>query len=253
MILLLAGTVEGRDTAALLQQAGFDVTASVVSGYGRDLLQQQGVARILTGVMDEAALTAMLHRGVRVLVDATHPFANLASHTAMAAARAAGVPYLRLERPSTELPVHPLVHRAVDLESAVSQGLSLGKVLFSTLGSKSLPSLLAAARQADVKVIARVLPDSRVLQGCIELGLTPGEIIALQGPCSAALNLALYRQYQAEVVLTKDSGSTGGVAEKIAAALQAGIPIVVWQRTPMDYPLVFHRPAEVVDFCLQNY
>jgi len=252
VILVLAGTLEGRDTAALLQQAGFPVTASVVTGYGCDLLQKQGLNRILTGVLDEAALTAILQQGVRLLVDATHPFAALASHTAMAAARVTGVPYLRLERPAAELPVHPMVYRAADLESAVSQALSLGKVLFSTLGSKSLPPLLTAASQAGVKVIVRVLPDSGVIRRCLELGLTPGEIIALQGPCSMELNKAFYRHYQAEVVLTKDSGSTGGVAEKVAAAVEAGIPVVVWQRPKIYYPLVFHKPEEILGYCLKH-
>ncbi|SHE49224.1 precorrin-6A reductase [Desulforamulus putei] len=252
MILVLAGTLEGRDTAALLQRAGFNVTASAVTGYGCHLLQKQGLTRILTGALDEAALTGILRQGIRLLVDATHPFAALASRTAMAAARAAGVPYLRLERPAAELPAHPLVYRAKDLESTIGQALSLGKVLFSTLGSKSLSSLLAAARQAGAKVVARVLPDSKVILHCLQLGLNPGEIIALQGPCSVELNIALYRQYQAEVVLTKDSGSTGGVEEKVAAAIEAGIPVVVWQRPGLDYPLVLHRPEEVLQYCLNH-
>ncbi|GAB6158358.1 precorrin-6A reductase [Desulfotomaculum varum] len=252
MILVLAGTLEGRETAFLLQQAGFMVTATTVTEYGCRLLQQQGLTGTLTGPLDEAALGAILGQGFQLLVDATHPFAEQASRTAMAAARAAGVAYLRLERPRAALPDHPLVYRASDLTATISQALELGKVLFSTLGSKSLASLLAAAASAGARVVARVLPDSEVIRHCCRLGLTPDQIIALQGPCSVELNKALYRQYQAEVVLTKDSGYTGGVPEKIAAALAVGLPVVVWQRPLLPYPLVLHSPVEVLQYCLHN-
>ncbi len=252
MILVLAGTLEGRIVADLLQQAGFSVQVSAVTDYGTDLLTRQGIEHISSGPLDETALRQVLKQGITLLVDATHPFASLASQNAMSAAATVGVPYLRLERLTTAIPSHPLVHDAASLQDCIQKALGLGKVLFSTLGSKNLPALLAAARPAGVRVVARVLPVSGVLHACRELGLTPADLVALQGPCSRELNVALYRQYQAQVVLTKNSGPTGGVEEKIAAALQVGIPIVVWQRPRLHYPLVLHQPTEVVQYCLKN-
>lgn len=251
MILVLAGTEEGRRVAALLQQEGFSVQVSAVTAYGTKLLAQQGLSNISAGPLDEAALQQVLKQGITLLVDATHPFACQASQNAMAAAAAVGVPYLRLERPATALPEHSLVHEASDLATAIEKALSLGKVIFSTLGSKNLAPLVAAARSHGAQVVARVLPDSNVLRSCQELGLTPAQLVALQGPCSRELNAALYRQYQAQVVLTKNSGSTGGVEEKIDAALQVGIPIVVWQRPKLHYPLILQQPKEVVQYCLK--
>ena len=101
---------------------------------------------------------------------------------------------------------------------------------------------MATAKQIGVKVVARVLPEPSVLASCTQLGLTPGEIIALQGPCSTELNQALYQQYKAEVVITKDSGSVGGIQEKVDAALHLGIPIVICQRPRLNYPLVVRPP-----------
>ena len=252
MILVLAGTQEGRTVSALLQQKGFAVQVSAVTAYGTNLLAQQGMSNISSGPLDGGALQQVLRQGITLLVDATHPFACLASQNAMAAAAATGVPYLRLERPATALPDHPLVHEAADLGDCIKKALGLGKVIFSTLGSKNLAPLLAATRPTGAKVVARVLPDSTVIRSCQELGLTPADLVAVQGPCSRELNAALYRQYQAQVVLTKNSGPTGGVEEKIAAALQVGIPIVVWQRPKLPYPLVLQQPDEVVQYCLKN-
>lgn len=43
MILVLAGTQDGREIAAGLREAGYEVIASVVSEYGRELVAQSGV------------------------------------------------------------------------------------------------------------------------------------------------------------------------------------------------------------------
>lgn len=252
MIFVLAGTLEGRNTAGLLQQNGFTVAASAVTPYGARLLEMQGINHVYTGPLNGPALQELLQRGCRLLVDATHPFATLASETAMEAAGESGVPYLRLERPATRLPVHPLVHAAGSLEDCINKALSLGRVLFSTLGSKNLPSILPPVRAAGAKVVARVLPDSQVISRCCEWGLSPDEIIALRGPCSNELNKVLYREYGAQVILTKDSGDTGGVVEKITAAVELGLPVVVWQRPKLHYPRMVDSPDKVLEFCLTN-
>lgn len=246
MILVLAGTQEGRITAELLQRNGFAVKVSTVTSYGGDLLRNQGVQNILTGQLDKSALIQQLKSGVRLLVDATHPFALKASQTAIAASQEVGIPYLRLERPSEELPQDPLITTVESLEEGLAVAGSLGKVWFSTLGGKNLKILQEAAQRFRARLVARVLPDQQVLNTCFELGIKPSEIVALQGPCSLELNLALFRQYGAEVILTKDSGSTGGVMEKIYAATQLGIPIVVWQRPRLEYPSKVNSPEEVL-------
>ena len=52
MILVLAGTVDGREIAAGLTAAGHAVVASVVSDYGKALAEQSGVK------VQAAAMTA---------------------------------------------------------------------------------------------------------------------------------------------------------------------------------------------------
>jgi precorrin-6A/cobalt-precorrin-6A reductase len=52
----------------------------------------------------------------------------------------------------------------------------------------------------------------------------------MQGPFSLELNRALFKQYGAEVVVTKNSGVVGGTDTKIAAALELALPVVVINR-----------------------
>ncbi|RYD06660.1 hypothetical protein N752_03025 [Desulforamulus aquiferis] len=246
MILVLAGTQEGRITAELLQQSGFMVKVSTVTGYGAELLKKQGVNNLLTGQLDEQALIRQLRDGIELLVDATHPFAVIGSKTAIAAANEVGIPYLRLERPRESLPQDPLVIYVESLEESLMAAHNLGKkVWFSTLGGKNMRLLYEAAKGFGARLVVRVLPERQSLNTCFELDIKPSEIIALQGPCSLEVNKALYGQYGAEVVLTKDSGSAGGVKEKVQAAIELGIPIIVWQRPKITYPLMVNTPGEV--------
>ena len=67
MILVLAGTQDGREVAANLSGRGWPVAAAVVSGYGRDLFG--GSLPVHTGPLDAAGLAALIARqGVRAVV-----------------------------------------------------------------------------------------------------------------------------------------------------------------------------------------
>lgn len=60
--------------------------------------------------------------------------------------------------------------------------------------------------------------------------INPGHIFAMKGVASVELNVALARQCQAAAIVSKDSGPTGGVPQKLAAAQQLGIPLLLVDR-----------------------
>ena len=78
--------------------------------------------------------------------------------------------------------------------------------------------------------------------------MTPKEIVALQGPFSEELNIALYRQYGADVVVTKNSGEIGGTDTKLTAARKLGLPVVMIDRPKLDYDVIAYTFEEVLDF-----
>ena len=80
------------------------------------------------------------------------------------------------------------------------------------------------------RVWARVLPTPEALSLCAAAGVAPAHIIAMQGPFSEALNAALYDQLAIRVMVSKDSGPQGGVAEKVIPALARDIHVILIDR-----------------------
>ena len=248
MIFLAAGTADGRALAQELLAAGYQVAASVTSRYGAELLAAcDGKLVINEEPLDEAALIryAASH-DVQVIVDASHPYAVNVSKNAMMAAKKLGIPYLRYERSLTELSGE--IHIVHSYEEAASQSSALGRRIFLTTGSHNLKAFTTAPALADAVLIARVLPTAEVLALCEALGLTPAQIVALQG----ALNRELFRRYQAEVIVTKNSGQVGGTDTKLAAAKELGLPVVLIDRPQIAYPHLAHTYGEVLSFLKQQ-
>ena len=54
----------------------------------------------------------------------------------------------------------------------------------------------------------------------------------MQGPFSEELNLALFHQFQIQILVTKESGKAGGFWEKLRAAQKADVRTVVIGRPP---------------------
>lgn len=239
MILVLAGTQDGRTIAAGLREAGYDVIASVVSEYGRELAAQSGVPVQAAAMNADELQHFIVSRDIRMIVDATHPYAVNVSRNAVQVAETLHIPCLRYERPGSELPVYEKLIVAPDMQQAAKLAVDLGKTVFLTTGSHSLPVFRAAAAGNDCRLIARVLPQPDVIAACIENGFSPADIIAAQGPFSRELNRELFRAYGADVVVTKNSGAIGGTDAKIAAAIELGLIIVVVQRPVSNLRQVF--------------
>lgn len=232
MILVLGGTAEGREIAALLGRRGFTVLLTVVSGYGAALVPPEPSVEVLAGMQGLNELTEIISkRGVRVVVDATHPYAKAATDNSLKASLETKAPYLRFERKTTADSVEgPNIYRVQTYEQAAETAFSLGNTIFLTIGSKNLEPFVKSSRGTNKRVVARVLPDAGVIQQCLELGLLPKDIIAVQGPFSVEMNAAYMREYGADVLVTKDSGRVGGTDTKLKAASQLKLPVVLISR-----------------------
>ena len=228
----MGGTSDARALALALHTAfpRTMIVATAVSDYGAQLLREQGGCVVLQGAMDTAALVAFIReKRVKVLVDATHPYAEQASVEGHRAALNAQIPYFRYERPSSGIAAGDGVYYAPDFQAAAKTSAGLGKTIFLTIGTRHLREFMAAL-PPEKNVVARVLPDESSLRVCRDLGLSPAEIVALQGPVSKELNKALFAEYRANVVVSKESGVVGGTPEKVAAARELKIPMVLVRR-----------------------
>ena len=72
-----------------------------------------------------------------------------------------------------------------------------------------------------------------MLQKAVDTGFLPAHLIAMQGPFSQELNVALIKQSGIGVLVTKQSGKSG-FEEKISAAEQTGTDVIVIKRPKQE-------------------
>ena len=257
MIFVAAGTKDGRELVSTLLEAGYDVTASVVSAYGDKLLKDnksksaKGKLIVNDKPLDEDALAAYLSDcNITAFVDATHPYAVNVSRNAMSACERGKLPYIRYERDITSLK-YDKVHLVHSYAEATEMAAKLGKNIFLTTGSRNLDKFTTAEELKGSNIIARVLPTGEVVAMCEELGLTPRQIVALEGPFSCELNVALFKRYEADVIVTKNSGAIGGTDDKLLAAEELSLPVIVIDRPKMEYSNLAHSFDEVLSFLVK--
>jgi len=247
-IIIFGGTTEGRELSLKLASEGADVTVSVASEYGvEEQNDDYGI------VIEEGPKTAdemrLLIKGADLCVDATHPFAVIVSENIRTAANREGVELLRLKRSSVSLDHLASEENIIIAESPedaaqIASGYS-GRILLTT-GSKDLPVYAKAVDPE--RLYPRVLPLSSSIEACEQAGIPHRNIVALQGPFSAAFNKAVISEYHIDLLITKESGKTGGFAEKIIACEECSIPAIVIAR-PADEGLSFE---EVSRLCMEK-
>jgi precorrin-6A/cobalt-precorrin-6A reductase len=234
MILVVAGTKDGREIAAELAARGFPVLVSVVSDYGRQLIEQDNLPVNACPLDSDGFKQLISRQGIRAVVDISHPYATGVSSNVLAACEGCGVPYLRYERPAVPLPQYERLHVVPDAQSAAKTAAALGKVVFLTTGSRTLPVFKNEPLLDDHRLIVRVLPEPQVIAECLILGFTLGEIVAVKGPFSHEFNVALFKEYRSEVIVTKNSGLIGGSDSKFSAAIELDLPLVVIERPKVE-------------------
>ncbi len=239
-ILIFGGTTEGRELAAWCEKSGIAADVSVTTGYGARLLGQGELINVFTGRLDCGEMQTLINAGsYAAVVDATHPYASEATANIKEACAATGTRYLRLSRESCEVK-----GTAVGSAEALTELLnSTDKVIFSTLGSKELP-MLAKVRDKQ-RVWLRVLPAEGIAEKCAEYGFDPLHVIACKPPYTLSDNKRHLMRSGAGVLVTKESGSTGGYPEKTAAAEELGIEIITLTR-PADEGYTFGQITEII-------
>lgn len=239
-VLILGGTGEARELAALLVERTMLVVSSLA---GRVSAPRLPVGEVRIGGFGGVdGLAAYLgETGVRAVVDATHPFARRISDNAAAACARAGVPLLRLERPGwSAAPGAGGWHWVDDHDAAAAAAARLGEQPFLTVGRQSLDRFtgpLAAAR-ALVRVVDP--PDHPLPE--------QWEVLRVRGPYTEEGERELFFRHGVDVLVTKDSGGSLTWA-KMAVADELGVPVVVVRRPgPLPGVRVVASAAEAVEW-----
>ena len=284
-IWIFGGTTEGRLLAEYCSREKIEAWVSVASEYGEELLQEElmesgnagnpdlnhntkesgqcadkeicfakkslknvqasSVIKVLRGRMDRYQMEEFIrNQGIHLVIDATHPHARLVSEEIQEACGRTGVRLERCLRAEGEQNKARDWVEVDSIQEAVSFLSSVSGVIFATTGSKELEALCQIP-DYQKRVYARVLPTSNVLKKCEKLGITGSHLIAMQGPFSTEMNTLFLRQTKADWLLTKDSGRAGGFQEKVEAARENGIRVIVIRR-PKENGISLEEAMEVL-------
>jgi len=249
MILLLGGTGDSVKLAQRLFKFTHQIILSTATDYGENLARQSFKGLVISGQMDYEALKQFCQmHSILHIVDATHPYAQIISENAMKVCTDIQISYFRYERPSsreTRIDNGNVIY-CKDYETAGKIVDSVeGNVLITT-GSRQIEKLVEEVK--DIKrLYARVLPKSEHLIKLENLHFLPDQIIAMKGPFSLEMNKLMLAQINAKYVITKESGVQGNTDEKLQAAEELEIQVIIIKRPEIEYPIVCSTMDEIVN------
>lgn len=239
--LVFAGTTEGREAALMLARRGISVMAFTATDYGHEVLDgaADGLQNLAveSGRLSEEQIRELLlgEASDTLVIDATHPYAAQVTANIRRACMDAQKRYIRIVRKSTFAGEPAGVTVLADAQALcewANREENIKKKILLTTGSKDLRIYTEIESYRD-RVWPRILPDMDSLRIATELGYKKSNIICMQGPFSTEMNIAMIKSVGAQVLVTKDTGATGGFDSKLEAALSAGIEAVVIGR-PSD-------------------
>lgn len=224
--LIFGGTTEGRELAERLAEQGCRVTYSAATDYGLEALGNIPGVSAVWGIRPEPEIEEMLEN-VDFCVDATHPFAQHISRSILTACQNRNKKLFRYVRAGEPVPESRNLKRTASVQDACAYLQNRPGNILLTTGSRNLKEF---AELGPERLHPRVLPSVQAIRACEEAGIPRKNIIAMQGPFSTAINACMIRDLEISYLVTKESGQHGGMFQKIEAAEECGIQLIMIRR-----------------------
>jgi precorrin-6A/cobalt-precorrin-6A reductase len=233
-IILLGGTKDSINIIEFIKN-NYDayILTTTTTEYGARLAREGGSDDTIARPLPKDEIIEIIEtQGFDVLIDATHPFAEHITQTSASIAKELKMPYVRFERPTTNLENIDTshIHYVKSFEDA-------GKLIADEFNQGNVLHFAGANTMADIvkyvpteRFYPRILKVESSLEKCDTLNINPNHIIPMKGAASLEENIHLIEKYDASIMITKESGEIGGVIEKIEAANEKNIDIIMIQR-----------------------
>jgi precorrin-6A/cobalt-precorrin-6A reductase len=233
-ILILGGTADAREVAALLVGEGFDPVSSL-AGRTRNPSIPAGRLRIGSFGGVEGLVDYVRSEQIDLIVDATHPFASQISRHAAAATEACGIKCIRLER-AAWMPASGDHWEDVRTAAEAARRLPVRACVLLTIGKKELEPFLV---RTDLRGIVRTIEElERPLPG-------DWQLIRARPPFGLDDEMRLMRDSGIEWLVSKNAGGTQTVA-KLEAARRLGIGVIMIARPPKPQVPTAETPAGIL-------
>lgn len=237
-ILLLGGT---KDSINIIQHLKNNystyILTTTTTEYGGKLAKEGGSDEVIARpLLKDEIIEIIKNEHYDILIDATHPFASHITQTSASIACELKIPYIRFERPTTNLKnidtshIH-YVNSFDDAGKLIDNKFKKGNVLHFA-GANTMKEIVKYV-SVD-RFYPRILKVEKSIQKCRELNINPDHIIPMTGAATKQENIDLIEKYDASVMITKESGEIGGVIEKIQAANEKNIAIIMIKRPKIE-------------------
>lgn len=247
MIGLILGTVEGKKILSLLNKFTDNIFVSTATEYGGELLKNYKYKILNTKPLDLDELEkAIIENKINIIVDASHPYAEVVTKNAIMVCEKLNITYARYERPKTAIHDNKCVIRVKDYDELYLKMKDIEGTILNTTGSKNIDKYIQM--NLNNRIVHRVLPSVKVMEKCFSLGVKTEDIIAIKGPISYELNCSFIKEYAAKAIILKDSGIQGGSDDKIKAAVDNNIIAIVIERKDNQVKNAFNSEEAVVNF-----
>ena len=237
-IFLLGGTKDSTNIIKHIKK-NYDafILTTTTTEYGARLANEAGSDDTIARPLLKDEITEIIENDdFDILIDATHPFAQHITHTSAAIANELKMPYIRFERPTTNLENIDTshIHYADSFNDA-------GKLIAGEFPEGGVLHFAGANTMADIvehvsveRFYPRILKVKSSIDKCNALNIDPDHIIPMTGAATKEENIDLIVKYDASVMITKESGEIGGVIEKIEAANEKDIAVIMIKRPKIE-------------------
>lgn len=240
-LLILGGTTEATALSHLIAKTGVN---AIISYAGRvERIRPQPIQKRIGGFGGTAGLEAYLKaENITHVVDATHPFAAQMSQNAVTACRAANVPLAALTRPAWQKQPGDRWQHVADITAAAAWLNQPARRIMLAIGRMHLnaftphPQHFYLLRLVDAPDTAPAFPNH--------------ETIISRGPFTQEADMALLKQHQIDLVISKNAGGAGAYA-KIEAARRLDIEVLMIDRPALPPRQEFHAPDAILDWLTQ--
>ena len=226
-IMIFGGTSEGRMLAEFCAENKINACVSVTTDYGAELLPSSRYINVFNGKLDKFEITKFISDNkFSVVIDATHPYATLATENIRTACSDTNTMYYRLKSEGGEILYGKILNGCDEITAYLNKN---NKQILTTLASNDI-SLLSTAHGHSARIWLRLLPAEGITEQCVKLGFDRKKLIFGKGPFSIEENIKHIKACGADVLLTKESGKAGGYYEKAEAAKKLGTELITIKR-----------------------
>lgn len=244
MIWVIGGTKDSRNFLEKYIDYDKNIIVSTATEYGGKLLENLDV-KISSEKMDKAAMHDFVRKNkIKKIIDTSHPYAFEVSINAMEVAMESNITYYRFEREIVDL-LPKKYSKFETMEELLKYVENLNGNILVTLGSNNVPLFKNIKNLANIYF--RILPKWDMVKRCEDNNILPKNIIAMQGPFTEAINIAMIEQLNIKYLITKKAGDTGGEREKVFACDKTDVEIIYLEKKEIEYKNCYSDIDELIE------